>query len=238
MHAISFLMFCYKSITAICDVRLQLFLALCLLLLLHLFKQLLSSLGLLEHLSRQRAPRIEKSVSLFQFFVQTFETTSVLALFPITPILQTLPALGPRPPEISTKWFFMAWPHTAMKSIPSGTLIVFTVGNLWESKIKKKAKDKCQQTWLLDLGQTSRDQDQQDQPGVCQRQACVSSSSSRAPPRRPWRGPRAARTWCSPALCGGRSAPCPPNSSSTGQASRGPGRMSREAAKEEMDVPF
>ena len=158
----------------------------------------------------------------------------MLALFPITPILQTLPALGPRPPEISTKWFFMAWPHTAMKSIPSGTLIVFTVGNLWESKIKKKAKDKCQQTWLLDLGQTSRDQDQQDQPGVCQRQACVSSSSSRAPPRRPWRGPRAARTWCSPALCGGRSAPCPPSSSSTGQASRGPGRMSREAAKEKI----
>ena len=102
-----------------------------------LFKQLPSSLGLLEHLSKPRAPRFEKSVSLFQFFVQTFETTSVLALFPITPILQTLPALGPRPPEISTKWFFMAWPHTAMKSIPSGTLIVFTVGSLWESKLKR-----------------------------------------------------------------------------------------------------
>ena len=88
----------------------------------------------------------------FNFFVQTFETTSVLALFPITPILQTLPALGPRPPEISTKWFFMAWPHTAMKSIPSGTLIVFTVGNLWESKIKKKAKDKSQRPgfWIWD----------------------------------------------------------------------------------------
>ena len=64
----------------------------------------------------------------------------MLALFPITPILQTLPALGPRPPEISTKWFFVAWPHTAKKSIPSGTLIVFTVGNLRESKMKKRQK--------------------------------------------------------------------------------------------------
>ena len=238
MHVISFLMFCYKSITTISDVRLQLLLALCLLLLLHLFSNSsLPALGCQSIFQGRKHLESRGQCHCFNFFVQTFETTSVLALFPITPILQTLPALGPRPPEISTKWFFMAWPHTAMKSIPSGTLIVFTVGNLWESKIKKGKRQESE-TWLLDLGQTSRDQDQQDQPGVCQRQACVSSSSSRAPPRRPWRGPRAARTWCSPALCGGRSAPCPPSSSSTGQASRGPGRMSREAAKEEMDVPF
>merc|ERR1719209_1018771 len=129
----------------------------------------------------------------------TLETTSVLALFPITPILQTLPALGPRPPEISTRLFFMACPHTAMKSMPSGILIVFTVGSL-----------------ALDPGQTSRGQVQRDQPAVCPLQVCVASSSSQDPPRPPWQDPRAARTWCSPGLCDGRSYPSPPNSSSTG----------------------
>ena len=64
----------------------------------------------------------------------------MLALFPITPILQTLPALGPSPPEISTKLFFMAWPHTAMKSMPSGILIVFTVGSLGWNSVGRREK--------------------------------------------------------------------------------------------------
>ena len=34
----------------------------------------------------------------------TLVMVSVLALLPMTPILQTLPAEGPRPPEISTRW--------------------------------------------------------------------------------------------------------------------------------------
>ena len=34
----------------------------------------------------------------------TLETVLMLALFPITPILHTLPAVGPKPPEISTRW--------------------------------------------------------------------------------------------------------------------------------------
>ena len=35
---------------------------------------------------------------------RTLLTTLMLALFPITPILHTLPAVGPSPPEISTRW--------------------------------------------------------------------------------------------------------------------------------------
>merc|ERR1719150_3684541 len=53
-----------------------------------------------------------------------------VALFPITPILHTLPAGGPSPPEISTRWFFMQWPATACQLTPSGTLMVVTVGSL------------------------------------------------------------------------------------------------------------
>ena len=34
----------------------------------------------------------------------TLVMVSVFALLPMTPILQTLPAEGPRPPEISTRW--------------------------------------------------------------------------------------------------------------------------------------
>ena len=41
---------------------------------------------------------------------RTLLTTLMLALFPITPILHTLPAVGPSPPEISTRWL----QHNAM----------------------------------------------------------------------------------------------------------------------------
>merc|ERR1740137_355772 len=60
----------------------------------------------------------------------TLETVLILALFPMTPILQTLPAVGPKPPEISTRWFFMQYPLTAAQSTPCGTLMVLTVGGL------------------------------------------------------------------------------------------------------------